>query len=178
MLDQESSINIISLSTLDAVGFPREKIIRQPIEVSSSRGHKTYTLGFVNLDFAIGSIRAAYPFQVINSQTSYHILLVRPWIHRNKAVPSTYHQCLKVVWKSKRVYINATVSSFQRNETHFLEATYFDELAEAGEVAPSKPKGVPLWRWEDLERGDPRVDNSAYTSTGRPKKGRPSKQEE
>lgn len=35
MLNPGSSINIISLSTLDAVGVPRDKIIRQPIKVLS-----------------------------------------------------------------------------------------------------------------------------------------------
>lgn len=61
MFDPGSSINIIFLSTLDAVGVPKYKIIHQPIEVSSFRGHKTHTLGFVNPDLTVGSIRAAHP---------------------------------------------------------------------------------------------------------------------
>lgn len=54
MLDSGSSINIISLVMLDAVSILRERITRQPIEVSSSRGHKTLTVAFVNLDLTIG----------------------------------------------------------------------------------------------------------------------------
>lgn len=104
----------------------------------------------------MGSIWGAHPFQVIDFQTSYHILLARPWIHRNKAMPSTYHQCLKAVWKGKRVHINATESPFQRDKAYFLEAIYFDELAEAREAAPSRSKGVRFSRWEDLEGGDPK----------------------
>lgn len=34
------------------------------------------------------------------------------------------------MWKGKRVHIGAIESPFQRDEAHFLEATYFDELAE------------------------------------------------
>lgn len=108
----------------------------------------------MNLDIKVGTVRAAHPFQVIDSRTSYHLLLRRPWIHRNKAVQSTYHQCLKAVWIGKRVHINATESPFQRDEAHFLEATYFDELAEDNEAVPSKPKGVPLPRWEGFEGGE------------------------
>lgn len=52
--------------------------------------------------------------------------------------------------------------------------TYFDELAEEGEVGPSKPQNVPLLAWEDLEGQEPRPDNSASTSTSHP---RPSKQQ-
>lgn len=108
------------------------KIVRHKniMEVSNFRGHKTFKIGFVTLDLTLGPIRAAHPFQVIDSQTSYHMLLRRPWIHYNKSMPLTYHKCLKAIWKGKRVHINAIGSPFQRDETHFLEATYCDELAE------------------------------------------------
>lgn len=55
--------------------------------------------------------------------------------------------------------------TFQRDETHFSEVAYFDELAEDGEVAPSRPRGT-FARMEELEEGEPRVINSAFTSTG------------
>lgn len=116
MLDTSCSINIIFLLTLDVIGIPRDKIVRQPMEVSSFRGHKTFTIGFVNLVLTVGPIRVAHPFQAIDLCMSYHVLLGRSWIHRNKTVPSTYHQ-----WK--RIHINATESSFQRE----------------GKVAPARP---------------------------------------
>lgn len=50
------------------------------------------------------------------------------------------------------------------DEVHFSEAAYFDELAEDGEVAPARPRGTPLPKWEDLEEEEPRVDNSDFTS--------------
>lgn len=48
-----------------------------------------------------------------------------------------------------------------------FEAAYFGELAKDGEVNPTRSQGVPLPIWEDLEDQEPRLDNSAYTSTGR-----------
>lgn len=156
--------------------FSQDKIIKQPIEVSSFQGHNTFILGFVNLGLTVELIWAAHPFHVIDSQITYHLLLDRPWIHHNKAVPSTYHQCLKVVWKGKRVNIDATESLFLREDAHLSEATYFDELVDNDEVAPAKPRGTPLPEWYDLEKEEPRVDNSAFTSTGRQRKGRQNKQ--
>lgn len=47
-----------------------------------------------------------------------------------------------------------------------------DELAEVEEASPSRHKGAPLSRWEDLKEGEAQVDNTAYTLSGRPKKGR------
>lgn len=74
MLDSESSIDIITLVVLDAAGIPREKI-KQPIEVSRFRSYKTFTIRFVNLDLTIGQIKASHKFHVVDSQTSYHLLL-------------------------------------------------------------------------------------------------------
>lgn len=45
--------------------------------------------------------------------------------------------------------------SFQRDEAHFFEAAYLDELAEDGEVIASKPRGVSLPIWEELEGKGP-----------------------
>lgn len=84
----------------------------------------------------------------------------------------TYHQCLKAIWKGKRFHINATGSPFQKDEAHFLEVAYFDELVEDGEVTPSKPQGTPMPDWEDLDEGKTRIDNFAFTSTGLPRKGK------
>lgn len=77
MVDLGSSLNIISFSVLDVVGIPRDKIARQPIEVSSFRGHSMYTMGFVNLDLTVGPIRVAHKFHLMDSQMTCHLLLGR-----------------------------------------------------------------------------------------------------
>lgn len=89
MLDQGSSLNIISLSVLEELDVSRDSLQRQPIEVSGFGGNFTQTFGFVNLDSTIGLIKAA--------RTAYHLLVGLPWIHPNKLVSSTYHQCLKAI---------------------------------------------------------------------------------
>ena len=52
----------------------------------------------------------------------YHIILGRAWLHMHKAVASTYHQCVKAIWKGKEVTIPATRTRFDESETHFFEA--------------------------------------------------------
>lgn len=96
LIDAGSSLNIISLDILDDIGIPREKIQKQPFEVSSFNGSRTYTVGSLSLDLTVGPIRVAHRFHVIDTHTSYHLLLGRPWIHKY-SVPSTYHQCLKAL---------------------------------------------------------------------------------
>lgn len=55
------------------------------------------------------------------------------------------------MWKEKQIHVNATESSFQRDEAHFWEPAYFDELAEDSEVIFARPRSVPFPTWEDLE---------------------------
>ena len=40
---------------------------------------------------------------VINVDTSYNLLLGRPWIHRNSIVPSTLHQVMKYFDEGEKV---------------------------------------------------------------------------
>lgn len=59
LLDAGSYLNIISL---DDIGIPREKIQKQPFEVSSFDGSRKYTVGSISLDFTVGPIRATHCF--------------------------------------------------------------------------------------------------------------------
>ncbi|XP_070044460.1 uncharacterized protein [Nicotiana tomentosiformis] len=42
------------------------------------------------------------PFEVVNGDIGYNIILGRPWLHEIKVVPSTYHQLLKSPEGDKR----------------------------------------------------------------------------
>lgn len=88
LLGASSSLNIISLDVLDDIRVSREKIQKQPFVVSSFNEIRTYRIGSMSLDLTIGPTRTAHRFHVIDSQTSYHLLLGRPWVHRYKAIPS------------------------------------------------------------------------------------------
>lgn len=60
LLDAGSSLNIISLDVLEDIGLPRERIQKQPFEVSSFNGSRTYTIGSISFDLTVGPIRAAH----------------------------------------------------------------------------------------------------------------------
>lgn len=48
LLDAGTSLDIISLNVLDDNGIPRENIQKQPFEVSSFNGNRTYTIGLIS----------------------------------------------------------------------------------------------------------------------------------
>ena len=87
----------------------------------------------------------------------YHVLLGRPWLHNHQLISSTYHQCVKGGLNGKPIFIAANPTPFDQSESHFVEASLYDEITLAGEAPLSKPVGNPLPRWEDI-RDDLEVD--------------------
>ena len=58
-------------------------------------------LRYVSFDVRAGPIRAPIVMHVMEGNTSYHIILGRPWLKAYKVVASTYHQCVKAIWRNK-----------------------------------------------------------------------------
>ena len=57
-------------------------------------GSKTDVIGEIELVLTIGLVDFAVNFQVLDINASYNLLLGRPWVHRDEAVPSTLHEMI------------------------------------------------------------------------------------
>ena len=79
---------------------------------------------------------------MIDAEVSYHLLLGRPWIHKNYAVPSTLHQCVKAIRGKKEIFILAPKAPFSQEEVHWVESTFFDDIYEG--VDEVRPRCVAL----------------------------------
>jgi len=66
---------------------------------------------------------------VMEGNTSYHIILGRPWLKAYKAVASIYHQCVKVVWRNRQVVIEATKMPFDKAELYLLRQPYIKSMS-------------------------------------------------
>jgi hypothetical protein len=127
------------------------------MEVRGFGGAAEYTKGHIQLVLKVGPIIALTRFYVIDSVVPYHVLLGRPWLHKHQLISSTYHQCVKGRLNGKPIRIVANPTPFDQSESHFVEASLYDEITPAEEVSLSKPVRAPLPRWEDI-RDDPKVD--------------------
>jgi hypothetical protein len=58
----------------------------------------------LNVDLTVGNKTVPTSFFVVNSKSTYTILLGRDWIHTNCCVPSTMHQCL-IQWDRDEVEV-------------------------------------------------------------------------
>uniref|UniRef100_A0A2N9G339 Integrase catalytic domain-containing protein n=1 Tax=Fagus sylvatica TaxID=28930 RepID=A0A2N9G339_FAGSY len=117
-----------------------------PMEVRGFGGAAEYTKGHIQLVLKVGPIIALTRFYVIDSVVPYHVLLGRPWLHKHQLISSTYHQCVKGRLNGKPIRIVANPTPFDQSESHFVEASLYDEITPAEEVSLSKPVRAPLPR--------------------------------
>ena len=69
---------------------------------------------------------------VIDTDTSYNLLLGRLWIHRNAIVPSTLHQVMKYVGKDGKVRtLIAERHPFKGVENYFTDSLLYQDSLEA-----------------------------------------------
>uniref|UniRef100_A0A2N9J9Q0 RNA-directed DNA polymerase n=1 Tax=Fagus sylvatica TaxID=28930 RepID=A0A2N9J9Q0_FAGSY len=151
LVDTGSCLNLIPLSTLQAVDLPHQKIQGSPMEVTGFGGMTEHTMGHVQLVLKVGPIVALTRFHVVNAETPYHVLLGRPWLHKHKLVSSTYHQCVKGRLNGKPIRIAANSYPFDQTEAHFVEAALYDDLVSTEEPSIVRPCGTPLPAWEDIK---------------------------
>ena len=105
LVDIGASLNLIPTSTLKATRIPLNRIVGAPIEVFGFARIHECTIGSIKLVLKVGPIVTLTKFHVINSPISYHALLGRPWLHKHKLMPSTYHQCVKGRFNGKPIHI-------------------------------------------------------------------------
>ena len=151
LVDIESSLNLISTSTLNAARISRKKIQGVPMEVTWFGGAAEYTIGHIQLVLKVGPIVALARFHVMNTVVSYHALLGRLWLHKHKLVPFTYHQCVKGRLNGKPIRIPAYATLFDESEVHYVEAAFYDEMTPTEEGLISKVVGTRLPRWEVIK---------------------------
>ena len=95
LVDTDSCINLIPLSTIQAVEISQKKIQGAPMEIKGFGGIGEYTKRHIQLVLKVSPIVALTRFHVVDFVVSYHILLGRPWLHKHQLISSTYHQCVK-----------------------------------------------------------------------------------
>ena len=95
-------------------------------------------MGTLTTHVMIGLVRYSILFQVLSIQSSFNLLLGRPWIHEAGAIPSSLHQKVKFIHEGRIITIqfdtDVTTSSepvlqisHSENDLH-LTGFVFDEV--------------------------------------------------
>jgi hypothetical protein len=128
LADTGAAVNIMPYSVLHRLGCSTGDLIKTNIMLSDFNGQTSEALGVLNVDLTVGSKTVPTSFFVVNSKSTYTILLGRDWIHANCCIPSTMHQCL-IQWDGDEV-----------------EAVHADDSIEISHAAMS------IWDAEDQEQ--------------------------
>src|SRR5436190_8102763 len=111
-------------------------------------------MGKIKLRCQIRDLRSEVTVYVINADTSYNLVLGRPWIHRNHIMLSTLHQVMKYVDAQGQVCtLVAEQHPFKGVENYFTNALLYQDVHEV--VAQQK---------EELELGNEADRESASES--------------
>lgn len=73
----------------------RSDIIGPPAPLIDFTSETSMSLGTIKLLVLAAGVLKIVEFTVFNRSAAYNVILGTPWIYQMKAVPSTYHQCIK-----------------------------------------------------------------------------------
>jgi len=92
-----SVLSIMPHRVMQHLGIPTHRLSTTQTTIYGFNANGTRPMGKIKLKCQIADLRSKVTCYVIDADTSYNLLLGRPWIHRNSIVPSTLHQVMKYI---------------------------------------------------------------------------------
>ncbi|KAH7856803.1 hypothetical protein Vadar_005701 [Vaccinium darrowii] len=153
LVDNGSAANLMPRFMLVKLGKEDQDLLPSSASISDFAGGITTAQGIIIMNLQVGTKTLTTPFFVVNSRSSYNLLLGRDWIHVCMAVPSTLHQCLifwhgddvEVVWADKRPFLassNHTDAKLYDNEISPVKFTGTDKYGKPTAITLSTQTSV------------------------------------
>ncbi|XP_017224963.1 uncharacterized protein LOC108201178 [Daucus carota subsp. sativus] len=95
MVDNGSAANIMMKHTLQEMGLAESDMIKRSTTLVGFSGETKKTMGEITLPTYAQGVNVLTKFLIIDCDSTYNIIMGRPWIHELQAVPSTVHQVIK-----------------------------------------------------------------------------------
>jgi len=95
MIDKGSSVDVLFYDAFKKMGHLDSKLQGRKTLLTGFAGDMTFSLGTIQLPTVARGVRQLTNFLEVDKKASFNAILRRPWLHAMKAVPSTYHQCIK-----------------------------------------------------------------------------------
>ena len=105
LLDNGSALNVCPLVTAIALGFSPSDFGPSTQTVKAYDGTQRTVMGTLNTHVMIGPVIYSILFQVLRIQSSFNLLLGRPWIHEAGVIPSSLHQKVKFIHEGRIITI-------------------------------------------------------------------------
>ncbi|XP_013617681.1 PREDICTED: uncharacterized protein LOC106324220 [Brassica oleracea var. oleracea] len=95
LVDTGSSVDLIFRDTLDKMGVGLCDMKPSSRTLTGFNGSSKQMIGTIRLQVYTGDVIRTVKFSVVRARAPYNAILGTPWLHSMKAIPSTYHQCVK-----------------------------------------------------------------------------------
>ncbi|XP_013624879.1 PREDICTED: uncharacterized protein LOC106331073 [Brassica oleracea var. oleracea] len=96
LFDTGSSVDLIFRGTLQKMGVDLDDIKPTSRTLTGFNRSSETILGTIRLSVCACGVTRTVKFTVVSTEAPYHAILGTPWIHSMQAIPSTYHQCVKL----------------------------------------------------------------------------------
>ncbi|KAL0308744.1 UNVERIFIED_CONTAM: hypothetical protein Sradi_5816700 [Sesamum radiatum] len=142
LIDGGSAVNILPLRILKELEIPINELSNNRLMIEAFNQGGQRVVGIIRMQLAMEDMVSSVLFHVIDTKTSYNILLGRPWLHENAVVPSTWHQYFKYYRNGIMKKVLGDNKPFTEAESHFVDAKYYIEDAKKGKevLPPEEPK--------------------------------------
>ena len=99
LIDDESTLNVCPFRTALKISLDVETIIPYPLTIRAYENTSRKVMGTFKAPSNIGLLEKNVEFHVMDITPNYNLLLERAWLHPVRAIPSTLHQKMKILWK-------------------------------------------------------------------------------
>ena len=96
LIDTGSSVNVIFKDVLHKMEVHERHIKPSVRPLTGFDGNTMMTNGTIKLPIYLGGTATWHKFVVVDKPAIYNIILGTLWIHDMQAIPSSYHQCIKI----------------------------------------------------------------------------------
>ena len=166
LIDDGSAMNIMSKVTMKRLGISTEELSKSRLVIQGFNQEGQRAIGIIRLDVIMEDLKTRPLFHVIDSKTSYNLLLGRPWLHENGIVPSTLHQCFKYSEGKQVKKVIADLQPFTKVESHFVDAKFYLNCDMVNDALPEDNKRM---REKGKGHGEIPHENSQLSVAATPK---------
>ncbi|KAL5577724.1 hypothetical protein UlMin_019423 [Ulmus minor] len=112
LVDNGSSTNVLFLNALKEMKIDESNIHRYATVLVGFSGEQKFTVGDIALPVYASGINLNVNFAVLDNPSAYNMILGRPWIHKMRTVPSTFHQVVRfpTKWGTKEIKGEQSIS--------------------------------------------------------------------